>query len=226
MSTSLSNSTGFSAQLAKVDPSKLSAAVDAAVHQSGVSSYTGEDILKMDQEGNWSRGMDNAPIPEGSQWIIHAGGVQLGYTCWKGGKPVEEIYRTWVDLAEAPLPGLADLPDHGPYTSAMEGWKEGGRANLTSVDDPEDQVQYRPTNYGGRKALTLKIQEIGQAVSAHPNFLHPIVVLGSSSYFNRNYNKDIATPELQIVDWGSDDGQRLSEVGMTERLEETVDDLI
>jgi hypothetical protein len=218
--------TGFSSQMAKLDPSKISAAAEAAVHQSGVSSYTGEDILKMTQEGDWVRGMDSAPIPEGSQWIIHAGSLELGYTCWKGGKPEDEVYRNWITLAEHPLPPLADLPDHGPYTSAMEGWKDGGRAALVSTTDPEDMVQYRPTNYGGRKAIAMKIQEIGQAVSAHPQFLHPIVELRSSSYFNRNYNKDIATPELEVVDWCNDEGQRLSEVGTTERLEETVDDLI
>jgi hypothetical protein len=229
VSTELSSFTGFSAQLAKIDPSKIAAATQAAIQQSGVSSYAGEDILKMNQEGHWVRGMDSAPIPGGSQWIIHAGSLELGFTCWKGGKPEDEFYRNWMSLAENPLPALGDLPEHGPYSSAMEGWKEGGRATLVSADDPEDMVQYRPTNYGGRKAIAQKIQEIGQAAATHPQFVHPIVTLSCETYFNKNYNKDIATPVIDVVDWGSDDGKRLSEEGQPEKLEkpqETLDDLL
>ena len=170
-------------------------------------------ILKLDQDGTWKYGMEDAPLEDGTRCMVLPSSFVHGWTCWKGGKPVDAVMGPiWEPVAEE-----SSLPDHGPYKGSMEGWSATSGAAF--VLEYGDKLRYTPMSYGGRTALGELAAAFAQRLESEENACIPLVTLESRSYYNKNYQRDVQVPVLEVVEWLTEQEAELRAAEGGNRLE-------
>lgn len=86
------------------------------------ASVEGGAYLKFNgNTGEFTYGADDVALAYGSQVVADLFNVSFGWICWKDGDPVEEIL---VKIMDGKPPLEHNLPDHSPFDSDDDGWRE------------------------------------------------------------------------------------------------------
>lgn len=201
------------------DPAKIQAARAKTRAAAGVVGGSGLEhpLLKFSLSGTWELGKEGTTVDASyGNWWVAPNHIGMGFICWKGGKPVDEQMLSWLELADREPLELADMPDHGPYEGARDGWVPQCTVRLRNLKDPTLVADFKTTALGGRQAVEKLIEDTSQRMMEHPDFVIPVIELGGSSYYNNNYGKEIAVPKLTVVDWGSEEGALASQAALTD----------
>ena len=177
-------------------------------------------ILKLDQDGTWKCGMEDEPLEDGTRCMVLPSSFVHGWTCWKSGKPVDAVMGPiW-----EPVVAESSLPDHGPYKTdkrgnvlSTEGWSATSGAAF--VLESGEKLRYTPMSYGGRTALGELAAEFAQRLESEENACIPLVTLESRSYYNKNYQRDVQVPVLEVVEWLTEQEAELRAAESDNRLE-------
>lgn len=160
----------------------------------------GEPILRMGRDGIWIYGQENIEVEEGSRWAVNPLSIQHGYTCWKvipeGSKEKPELLGEELVSFQEPKPLKTALPDYG------HPWLDCVSVSLMCVsgEDKGEQVLYKVTSTGGRRALDDLLKALSAQLDADPAKPVPVVELLSDHYPHKTYGKTYF-PILRIDRW-------------------------
>ena len=194
------------------DPSSLAnvgAAVAVTASQGG-----GADLMRLLKEGEWAYGADDTYPEEDSQWAINPYSIQHGFISWVDSKVAGEV----MCAVTAPLPPRGELPDTG------ESWDDQLSFGMQCVSGEDDgtAVLYKTTSVGGKRCIGKIANAIAARAQAGETAVVPVVALGVDSYKHKQYGK-IFTPEMEIVEWRTLDGE-VEKEAETAAPEEKADD--
>ena len=173
-------------------------------NNSGTTSY-----LRMSQEGDgFTYGVDNTPIEENSRWSINPVSFKRGYANWAT-PSMNNGKREKLGEVMVPITDQSGPPDIDHSTKGGS-WQEQFGFDLVCLDgeDAGEKVQFIASSHGGKSAF----DNVYQAVVNRPDKEHcfPVVILGFSSYKNKNWNKTIYVPEFEVKDWSDMENHMLS----------------
>lgn len=151
---------------------------------------TGAQILKLAKTGDWTYGVDETPVPDGTEWVIHPNSVSRGFIAWGDG---EVLGEEMASLASPPII-QSQLPDVGGKWTAQVGFE------LCALNDPSILLRYSTTSKGGFAAFKVLVAAMqAQLIAKNPAYW-PLIELGSSSYRHKTYGR-IYTPEFKVTEW-------------------------
>jgi hypothetical protein len=128
-------------------------------------------------------------------WLFMFDMWTQGYTCWKEGKPVADVWKT---IASGEKIDPASLPDHGPYAEG-DGWSEYQSIRIVNADNGE-QVDLKGTSNGFRNALRKLAGEFSDHMRRTGKVEMPVCELLSDHYKHPRYGR-IDTPLFKVVEW-------------------------
>lgn len=157
-------------------------------------------------------GSDDPDVfPKDTQVLLNLFNSQRKMVCWKDGKPVETLVFSLFDLT----PDVAELPDHGPYSTdpqKREGWQE---QVALMVRNPADGKQYSLTlkSVSALKSFAKLLDTIVEEGLMRDFHLQtPVISMGVESFKaqgHKNYK-----PAFSIVRW-EDNPKEDAKVGTT-----------
>ncbi len=155
-------------------------------------------------KGEYRYGSDGEVLPLGTKLVPHMAELRAGFLKWKNGEPVDEAM---VHIAQGkPIPQREELDDQDkstwqldPNGTPLDPW---GHVNTLPFKDPEtgQEFIFSTGAKGGIGAVGKLSSAFGSQRHKHNGKL-PIVEIGASSYWNRNYSCDVAYPTFKIVGW-------------------------
>jgi hypothetical protein len=158
------------------------------------SGKKGEFFYKVDNE--------KKVVPLGTEVALNVLDAKKGYTCWKEGKPIDDVERS---VFEA-LPPKDSLTDHGPYAvpkegQARDGWNEFYALPLKDVATGT-QYLLKVSSESARRAVGKLIDEIlaatdGTGLSFDKDV--PVLKLGSVEFKAKGFDNE--KPTFEIVKW-------------------------
>lgn len=160
-------------------------------------SYSGK-------KGEYFYKVDNVKnvVPVGTEVALNVLDAKKGYTCWKDGKPIDDVEVSLFDK----LPDFDSLEDHGPYTppppgeKQRDGWNQYISLPLKDVTSGQ-QFLLKVSSESARRAIgkliddLLKQTEAGNSLDTDV----PVIKLGSVAFKANGYDND--KPDFQIVKW-------------------------
>lgn len=155
-------------------------------------SGSADHLLRLLRDGSWVFGPDNIEPEEGSEWAINPYSFKHGYIAWADSKVFGEVM---VPIT-SPLPTTAELND------APEGWQEqiGFQLQCISGEDKGQQVAFKATSLGGKRAAQALAMAIASQASTDADNVVPVVELNVDHYTHKKYGK-IYTPMFDIGRW-------------------------
>jgi hypothetical protein len=176
-------------------PAAASLAASLRSIQSDVGN--GDVLLKMEKAGDWVYGADATEVEEGSQWAVNPFAFIHGYIAWGDGVVAGEIMT----------PMSQPLPEVGAVPPGAKSWQTqlGISLRCVSGDDEGQEVVYRVTSKGGKKAIQTLGAAIADKVEQEQDkgaaaLIVPVITLGTDSYKHKEFGK-IYTPVFNVVKW-------------------------
>ena len=161
----------------------------------GQTSY-----LKFNKSGAWIYGADENEVDADEVIAVNPASFSIGYQGWDNGKPVEGPV---VPISQRnTLPPESELP--AIPAGDMNGWSKQLGVSLQILGD-STPLQFNATSYGGKKAITELMRQVGLGLKSHPEAPVALVKLSGDSYKHGTYGK-IAVPVITIVGWANADG--------------------
>jgi hypothetical protein len=176
------------------------------------ASVEGGAYLKFNgNTGEYTFGADDAALEYGSQVVADLFNVGFGWICWKDSEPVEELL---VKILDGKPPLEHNLPDHGPYDSEDDGWREATALPmilLTNGDGPDaDADAGLKLNFKGSSGSSVRgVRKLsgafGKLFREHQGEF-PVVELSAEQFAakEKKYGKKYA-PIFTIKGWISED---------------------
>ncbi len=163
---------------------------------------TGEAFGQFTKQGEWIFGQEQIETEEGALWAINPLMLKHGFIHWPDeGRPTEMMV-----LATQPLPKMADLP----HVDGNWDKNAGFQAICRDGEDEGQQVIFKGSSMGFRKAWADVLQAIAKQAVEGAGEVVPVVSLESSSYTHKKYGK-IMTPKIVIMSWLTLDGLEVAE---------------
>lgn len=188
----------------------------------------GTPFLRLQKDGSWVFGSDDAEIGNGARAIINPGAIKHGYSCWTDRKPGEgknEMLGEQMVSAMSDKPLMHQLEQHvDEKTGRPCKWSEQHALDLRFISGEArgTQVAYKTTSVGGIRAVLGVIDKLVERLSAgEGKYLCPVVEMTSDSYKHATYGK-IYTPVIEVVGWADASGEL--EGKASERLAAPQDD--
>ncbi len=166
--------------------------------------------------GEWVYGADNTEVEEGSLWAVNPFSFRTGWVCWadpkKNGGKREKLGEVMASINTPP-----PLPEADHSAKGGE-WQEQLGFDLICIngEDEGTECQYNVNSYGGKAAFGDLFAEVG--LRPVREYCFPVIKLGSDSYFNKTYARNVYTPIFDVMDW-ADMEQNLLSDGAVEKLE-------
>ena len=180
------------------------AAIAAALLESAAAGSTGDggdlDFMSFSGQGanyaGWKVGRDKkAPDPD-SMFIIDPQSAVEGWTCWKGGSPVEKSEWGVFDRATMAV-SQSQLKDHGPYSDG-DGWQFMMGLSMFDIDAADRQIKFTTTSKSGKNVLADLNKEIAGRILADEPFV-PVVTLSSEQFTAQG--KKNGKPKILVEGW-------------------------
>jgi hypothetical protein len=132
---------------------------------------------------------------EGEHWAVNMGQWLHGYTCWKGGQPVGDVFKA---VASGETIDPTTLPDHSPYAEG-EGWQEYQSVEITNAETGQ-RIILKGGSGGFKKAMRNLASEFADHMRRTGEIAMPVVELLSDHYKHTRYGR-IDTPLFKVVEW-------------------------
>lgn len=162
--------------------------------------------LKFNKAGQWVFGASNDEIDPDETLAINPASFTIGWQGWNDGMPVNG--PTVPITQRNTLPAETDLePIPG---GEMNGWNKQLGVQIKSMSDGVD-LQLNVTSYGGKKALTQLMSEIGLGLRDHPEAPVALVKLEGDKYKHKTYGW-IHTPVIKVVGWADAEGKEVKKL--------------
>jgi len=152
----------------------------------------GIPLLRFTRDGTWVVGVNNEPVSDGTQALVHLDKLRAGYVAWKAGRPVGEEMRSL--LLEGPVD-----PSSLPPVDAPRGWEPQIAIGMTLLDDGLE-VEFKSSSVGGRQAFASLLKAIYRQRLENQDEIVPVVSLTKGQYTHPDYGV-VYTPRLVVVDW-------------------------
>lgn len=209
MTTALSTFLGAAGALTK--PTDFAKALSGHVRTAAPASIDGS-FLKLHTDGFWCYGAAEDRIAEDSIFAVNPMSLQVGYCAWRDSQKIEEhMAPIGADVVQ-----VEDLPqDLGEHTTGQRAGQKVSYDPQMAVavqgvegEDAGLKLVYNTTSHGGRSAVTMLMEEVCERAEQDPEFFIPLVRLDIDSYYNKSYKKTVYTPVIEVVGWGSVNGQK------------------
>jgi hypothetical protein len=176
------------------------------------ASVEGGAYLKFNgNTGEYTFGADDSALEYGSQVVADLFNVSFGWICWKDSDPVEEVL---VKILDGKPPLEHNLPDHGPFDSEDDGWREATALPmilLTNGDGPDaDADAGLKLNFKGSSGSSVRgVRKLsgafGKLFREHQGEF-PVIELSAEQFAakEKKYGKKYA-PIFTIKGWISED---------------------
>lgn len=168
--------------------------------------------------GEFTYGADDNALEYGSQLVGDLFNVAFGWICWKDSEPVEELL---VKILEGKPPLEHNLPDHGPFDSDDDGWREATSLPMVLLCNGENDDSEAGTRmlFKGSSGSTVRgVRKLsgafGKLFRENQGKL-PVIEISAESFQAREkkYGKKYA-PIFKIVGW-IEEGELAAIVGET-----------
>lgn len=177
--------------------------------EAAASVETGAYLKFNGNTGEFTYGADDVALEYGSQLVADLFNISFGWMCWKDSDPVEEIL---VKILDGKPPLEHNLPDHGPYDSNDDGWREATGLPMVLLcngenDDSEAgaKLMFKGSSASSCRAAKKLSGQFGKLFREHQGEFPVIEINGES--FNakeKKFGKKWA-PIFKIVGWISED---------------------
>lgn len=167
------------------------------------------------KKGIYSIGQEKREPTEGELFLVDANGFELGWMCWKGGKPVAKRMAN-VRGTAIPEP---DLNEFGPFDDRRgEGWSRARAISVKSLYTGE-QCYFSTSSKTGVSAMaSLQKTIVGQLQSGQNPW--PVVEFGADDVKINDF--DVPIPVIEVDRWLSNanvqdlaDGKSLDELDVS-----------
>lgn len=179
----------------------------------------GLGYMRFLQDGNWVFGQENNEIAKGKDELaLNPLSIKTGWSCWtdydEKGKKNELLEEVLVPLGKEP-PLKHELKDHGWE------WRELITADFKILSGPHKgkQVTYNTTSAGGISMMRALIEQVLVQLDEDEVNIVPVITLGSDHYNHKLWGRTY-TPEFDLVEFISMDGEDMSDDGEDEQPEE------
>lgn len=175
---------------------KMMAALKHAPEDSGTVAHA---FLRMGKAGEWTYGVQGAPLPTGVEFAVNPQGFQQGWICWG------DASNKMGDVVGPMDKPLVDYPESTDISTSEHGWQKqlGCQLKVISGKLAGTELVYRANSYGGKRAIAELMQKVGTQMEAGDDFV-AVVTLGSLTYKHLKYGK-IANPVITVERWISYD---------------------
>ena len=158
--------------------------------------------------GEFTYGADDTPLGYGSQLVADLFNVSFGWICWKDSEPVEELLTKIMD-GKPPLEH--QLPDHGPFDSNDDGWREATAlpmvllvATVDGVDSEEEagtKLLFKGSSGSSVRGVRKLSGAFGKTFREHQGEF-PVIEISAEAFQakEKKYGKKYA-PLFKIVGW-------------------------
>jgi hypothetical protein len=188
------------------------AAIAAALLESAAAGSTGDggdlDFMSFSGQGanyaGWKIGRDKKAPDQDSMYVIDPQSAVEGWTCWKGGSPIEKSEWGVFDRATMSV-SQSQLKDHGPYSDG-DGWQFMMGLSMFDIDAADRQIKFTTTSKSGKNVLADMNKEIAGRILADEPFV-PVVTLSSEQFTAQG--KKNGKPKIVVEGWVS-----MEEVGV------------
>ncbi len=151
-------------------------------------------------KGEWLFGQEKIEVQPESEWAINPMAFTHGFIYWPGedadGKPHTDSMQDLMVPAAQPLPQVDTLPQvQGEWSK-----NAGFNARCMNGDDEGQQVQFKGSSLGFRKAWGLVLQAVAKQAVEGSGEVVPVVEFDVDSYVHKKHGK-IWTPVITIKSW-------------------------
>ncbi len=157
------------------------------------------------KKGTYKIGIDGRAPGSDEPFLVAMHMFELGWMCWKGGKPVAKRMA----LITAPAVGTPDFTENGPFDASRgEGWTKSRAITVRSLQNNE-QCYFTTCSKSGVSAFTdLQRDVLARMKSGQDCW--PIVNFGEEEFEAQGFKN--SKPVIEVVAWVSaDDVQKLSD---------------
>lgn len=159
--------------------------------------------------GEYTYGADDVALEYGSQLVADLFNVSFGWICWKDSEPVEELL---VKILDGKPPLEHQLPDHGPYDSNDDGWREATALPMVLLcNGLEDETEagtkllFKGSSASSTRGVRKLSGQFGKLFREHQGQF-PVIEISGEQFAAREkkFGKKHA-PILKIVGWIGED---------------------
>lgn len=175
--------------------------------------------IKFGKDGSWSFGVDNVELKPGTEVAINPLSVKSGYSSWtdypKEAKKKNELVGEFLVPLGQPLPPKHTMKDTG------WDWRDLRVIEMKVLNGPhkDKEMIFSTTSDGGLRAIKAILDQVIQQLDEDPDFIVPVVALGSSFYEHKQWGKTY-TPVMDVVDFMTMDGEGADEGDAPEEVEQ------
>jgi hypothetical protein len=168
---------------------------------SGTKGY-----VKFGKDGSWSFGVDNVELKPGTEVAINPLSIKSGYSSWTDYEPKlkkkNELVGEFLVPLGAPLPPKHTMKDTG------WDWRDLRVIEMKVLNGPhkDKELIFSTTSDGGLRAIKAILDQVIIQLDEDPDYIVPVVTLGSSSYEHKQWGKTY-TPVMDVIDFMSMDGE-------------------
>ena len=150
------------------------------------------------RHSEWGYGRDHEEFEADAEIALNPTAFQHGYIHFPGGgaRPAEIMVP-----ATSPKSIPSDYDDLDYKDASMMPGKV-----LNGIDQGLE-LDLKGNSFGWDKMFKGIVRAVVRQVQTDPANPVPVVKLGSNSYFNKRYSKDISNPTMEIVRWMPMDGE-------------------
>jgi len=146
------------------------------------------------KRGVYKVGVDGREPGADEPFLVAVPSFELGYMCWKGGKPVSKRMAT----ISQPKVMEPDPDEHGPFDERRgEGWFRARAITAKSLENSE-QVYFSINSKSGVAAMSdLQRDVLARMKAGQPCW--PVVVFDKEEFESQGYKN--FKPVLDVVEW-------------------------
>jgi hypothetical protein len=176
-------------------------------------------FLKFGKDGSWTFGQDNVELKPGTEVAINPLSVKSGYSSWtdypKEAKKKNELVGEFLVPLGAPLPPKHTMKDTG------WDWRDLRVVEMKVLTGPhkDKELSFSTTSDGGLRAIKAILDQVIQQLDEDPEFIVPVVKLGSDHYMHKQWGKTF-TPVMDVVDFMTMEGEGADEGDAPEEEEQ------
>lgn len=180
--------------------------------EAAASVETGAYLKFNGNTGEFTYGADDNPLGYGAQLVGDLFNVSFGWICWKDSEPVEELL---VKIMDGKPPLEHNLPDHSPYDSNDDGWREATALPMVlltnvidNVDDDSEagtRLLFKGSSASSCRGVRKLSGAFGKLFREKPGQF-PVIEIDAESFQakEKKFGKKYA-PIFKIVGWIGED---------------------
>jgi hypothetical protein len=146
------------------------------------------------KKGTYSIGVDKREPGSQEPWLVAIPSFELGYMCWKGGKPISKRMATITQ----PKIAEPDPDEFGPFSEKHgEGWFRARAIVARSLENHE-QVYFAINSKSGVAAMSdLQRDVLARMKAGQPCW--PVVIFGEEEFESQGYKN--YKPKIDVTHW-------------------------